>query len=121
MIDYAYRTTNAYACVADKEEAICALDIVQKESESKHEHERKCIAIQVCDTGESHEGLVLNVQAYGESSQAASEWYKKTNSKNSWLDICSLYLSTKQAKELICAIQNALAMREFDDEEGEDE
>jgi len=112
-----YRTTSAFGCVVDKDEAETGLKVIQQQNEkAEFDHERQMMNLQITDSGESHDGLVVCVQVYAENSESAKEWWEKTGSRASWLDICSIHLSKRQVHELIDALKNALSMRKYDDE-----
>jgi hypothetical protein len=116
VITYMYRTNTHYAGVHNKDEALCALDVLEASGDEEgFRGERACI--QVDDSGKHHDGLRLTVQAYVEDCEAVDKWRGKIAGNKSYLDVCSLYISPLQARELIEALQNALSMRKYDDED----
>jgi len=118
MISFTYKTNTYYAGVHNKDEALCALDVLEASSdEDGVRGERACI--EVNDGGKHHEGLSLTVQAYVEDCEIANKWRGKISGNKSYLNVCSLYISPLQARELIEALQTALSMRKYDNEDDE--
>ena len=123
MITYLYRTNTTFGEVNDMNEARCALDVLENsKSESSGDRQgRACI--EVADSGEHHDGLALTIQAYVEDTPITAKWKDKVAKKmnKSYFDICHMYLSPRQGRELIEAIQHALEMRKYDDENEEED
>lgn len=123
MITYLYRTNTTFGEVNDMNEARCALDVLEnsKSEDGGGRKDRACI--EVTDSGEHHDGLALTIQAYVEGTPVMDKWKDKLPKKmyKSWFDICHMYLSPRQGRELIEAIQHALDMRKYDDENEEED
>jgi len=113
MIDYTYNTSGAMLEIHDEESRMGLLAAAVAQSERS-----ECLSFAVSDVGEHHAGLRISMRVYADNIEnpELDRFFKQKYRRGPWLNIVTAHISPRQGKELATAILQAIAMREFDDE-----